>query len=57
MSDDWYPAHCDIYRADDAGDLRTVDGVKTTWWRDSTILAGMAVPSYVRACNAVGIRN
>jgi hypothetical protein len=57
MSDDWYLAHCDIYRADDEGDVRTVDGVKTTWWRNKTILAGMGVPCCARACNAVGIRN
>jgi 2,4-dienoyl-CoA reductase-like NADH-dependent reductase (Old Yellow Enzyme family) len=48
------PAHYDIYRADDEGDVRVVDGVKTTWWQDKTILAGMRYRYYVRACNAAG---
>ena len=30
MSDVWYPAHYDIYRADDEDHVRAVDGVKTT---------------------------
>jgi hypothetical protein len=47
-------AHYDIYRADDGGEVRVVDGVKTTWWQDKTILAGMRYRYYVRACNAAG---
>lgn len=56
MPGDGYPAHCDIHRADDEGDVRVVDGVETTWWQDKTILAGMRYRYCVRACNAGGIR-
>jgi 2,4-dienoyl-CoA reductase-like NADH-dependent reductase (Old Yellow Enzyme family) len=48
------PAHYDIYRADDDGEVRVIDGVKTTWWQDKTILAGVHYRYYVRACNPVG---
>lgn len=44
----------DVYRADDDGEMRVVDGVKTTSFRDTGLLGGMTYRYYVRACNATG---
>ena len=46
--------HYDVYRADDGGKVKIVDGVKANQWTDSTILGGLRYRYYVRACDASG---
>jgi 2,4-dienoyl-CoA reductase-like NADH-dependent reductase (Old Yellow Enzyme family) len=48
------PTYYDVYRADDEGEMRVVDGVKTTMFTDSGLLGGMSYRYYVRACDATG---
>jgi len=48
------PTYYDVYRADDDGEMRLVDGVKTTMFTDTELLGGMAYRYYVRACDATG---
>lgn len=47
-------AHYDIYRADDEGAVRVVDGSKVTRFADADILGGMSYRYYVRACDTAG---
>jgi dimethylglycine catabolism A len=47
-------SHYDVYRADDDGAVRVVDGVKVRFWTDSSILGGMRYRYYVRACSTAG---
>jgi 2,4-dienoyl-CoA reductase-like NADH-dependent reductase (Old Yellow Enzyme family) len=46
--------HYDVYRTDDDGEVRIIDGVKTTRCTDSSILGGVRYRYYVRACDATG---
>jgi dimethylglycine catabolism A len=46
--------HYDVYRADDEGKVRVVDGVKVRFWTDNGILGGMRYRYHVRACDASG---
>jgi len=46
--------HYDVYRADDGGKVKIIDGVKANQWTDSGILGGMHYRYYVRACDASG---
>lgn len=46
--------HYDVYRADDGGKVKIVDGVKANQWTDSSILGGMHYRYYIRACDASG---
>ncbi|MCD6672487.1 MAG: fibronectin type III domain-containing protein [Burkholderiaceae bacterium] len=48
------PTYYDVYRADDEGEMRVVDGVKTTMFTDTGLLGGMSYRYYVRACDATG---
>ncbi|MDT3678034.1 MAG: hypothetical protein ROZ64_04260 [Burkholderiaceae bacterium] len=48
------PVYYDVYRADDDGVMRVVDGVKTTMFTDTGLLGGMRYRYYVRACDATG---
>ncbi len=48
------PVYYDVYRADDEGAMRVVDGVKTTMFTDTGLLGGMRYRYYVRACDATG---
>ena len=48
------PTYYDVYRADDEGEMRVVDGVKTTMFTDTGLLGGMNYRYYVRACDATG---
>ena len=55
----WSPAQgsvatYDIYRADDQGEVRCIEAVKSTKWVDRTILGGMRYQYYVRGNDAVG---
>lgn len=44
----------DLYRADDEGEMRVIDGVKATTFTDTGLLGGMRYRYYVRACDATG---
>ena len=46
--------HYDVYRADDEGKVKVIDGVKANQWTDPTILGGVRYRYYVRACDASG---
>jgi len=46
--------HYDVYRADDEGKVKIVDGVKANQWTDSSILGGVRYRYYVRGCDASG---
>jgi 2,4-dienoyl-CoA reductase-like NADH-dependent reductase (Old Yellow Enzyme family) len=46
--------HYDVYRADDEGNVRIVDGVKVRFWNDTSILGGMRYRYYVRPCGDRG---
>jgi len=48
------PVYYDVYRADDDGEMRIVDGVKTAMFTDTGLLRGMSYRYYVRACDANG---
>jgi fibronectin type 3 domain-containing protein len=48
-------AHYDIYRADDDGAVKVIDGVKANQWTDAGILGGVRYRYYVRACDATGV--
>ncbi len=55
----WNPAQgevatYDIYRADDQGEIRCIEAVKSTKWADHSILGGVRYQYYVRANDAVG---
>lgn len=47
-------ARYDVYRADDDGEVKVQDAVKTNRWVDVGILAGMRYRYYVRACGPTG---
>ncbi len=47
-------ANYDIYRADDQGELRCIEAVKSTKWTDRNILGGMGYQYYVRGIDAAG---
>ena len=44
----------DVYRADDEGEVKVEDAVKSARWIDNEIIAGMRYRYYVRACGPTG---
>lgn len=46
--------HYDVYRADDGGHARILDGVRLPVFTDTTVLGGMHHRYFVRACDASG---
>ncbi|MFO1218047.1 MAG: hypothetical protein U1E89_06620 [Burkholderiaceae bacterium] len=46
--------HYDVYRGDDGGEARLVDGVKLPVFTDPGVLGGMRYRYFVRACDANG---
>jgi len=46
--------HYDVYRADDDGQARILDGVRLPVFTDTAVLGGMRHRYYVRACDASG---
>ncbi len=47
-------AHYDVYRADDGGEARILDGVRLPVFTDTAVLGGMHHRYFVRACDASG---